>query len=113
MREIDHDLLQYEGAAGEQVTITITAHNTVHMVNFVLDGEPPADLPAGMPLRFNLKDSSGSVTRLQLNLGFSGGGSYEIVIENVANCTVTPPPRCAHSRTGFNVVLENHQYFVQ
>ena len=113
MNEVDHSLHQYEGSPGELVTVTITAHNTTHMVNCVIDGGPPRDLPAGTPLQFNLKNTSGDETRVQFTLSFNSLGSYDIIVENVDDCPHSTPPQCLHSRNGSTVILESHQYFVR
>lgn len=113
MREVNHLLRQYEGAPGEQVTITITPHNTTQLVNFVLDGAPAQPLPAGTPIRFNLKNSSGDITRLQITMDFNGVGSYDIVVSSVVNCSTTPPPTCKRTRNGPPLVIENLTFFVE
>lgn len=113
MREINHELLQYEGAPGEPVTITVTPHNTTKMVNFVVDGAPAQALAAGSPIRFNLKNASGAQTRLQLTMDFNGVGSYEIVVSDVENCSITPPPSCRDTRDGPPLVIENFTFFVE
>lgn len=113
MNEVDHALHQYEGDPGELVTITVTAHNTTHMVSRVIDGGAPVEVPAGTPIRFNLKNTSGDETRLQLTLGFNSLGSYDIIVENVDDCPHSTPPQCLHSRSGSKVILESHQYFVR
>jgi hypothetical protein len=113
MRELSHPKHRYEGVAGEQVTIKITANGTTHMVHFVLDGASAQVLPAGTPLRFNLKNSSGDVTLLQLTMDFNGEGSYDIVVANVENCPTDPLHiKCTHTRNGPPRVIENHKYFV-
>ena len=113
MREINHELLQYKGAPGEPVTITVTPHDTTSMVNFVLDGGPPQALAAGSAIRFNLKNVSGAQTRLQLSMDFNHVGSYDIVVTDVVNCSVSPPPSCRDNREGPPRVIENFTFFVE
>lgn len=114
MIELDHVKHRYEGDPGEQVTITVTEHGTVRLVNFVLDGAPAQPLPAGTPLQFNLKNVSGAVTLLQLTMDFTGQGSYDIVVSNVSNCVNDPThTSCIHVRKGPPLVIENHKYFVK
>lgn len=113
MREINHELLQYEGAPGEPVTITVTPHDTTKMVNFVLDGGPPQAVPPGIPIRFNLGNASGSQRRLQLTMDFNHVGSYDIDVSDVENCSVTPPPLCRNTREGPPLVIENFTFFVE
>lgn len=88
MQETNHDNLRYRGKAGEHVTVRVTASDdTVHLVTYVLDGQLPAKvLPKGESIEFDLKNSSGAVTRLQINLDFAPSGSYDVVVENVAGC---------------------------
>jgi len=113
MIELNHAKHRFQGAAGEQVTITITPHDTTALVTFVLDGAPAQPLPPGVPLRFNLKNTSGAVTQLQLIMDFNGEGSYDIKVENVVNCPSDPQhTSCTHSRIGPPLIIENHKYSV-
>lgn len=115
MKELHHHNHQYEGNAGEQVVVTITAVDTTHMVHYVLDGVLPSKvLPAGTPLRFNLKNQSGAQTPLQLDMDFNAKGSYEIVVETVVDCVKDPQQtgKCRHKRKGPPRVIENYQFFV-
>ena len=112
MRELDHIKHRYEGNPGELVTIDVIAHDTTHLVNFVLDGGPAQVLPEGTPLQFNLKNASGAFTRLQLSMDFNAEGSYEIVVSTVTNCP-TGPTSCTHTRNGPPRVIENHTYLVE
>jgi hypothetical protein len=113
MNEADHDMLRYKGAPGEQVTINVTAHGTTHLVTFNLDDVSHA-LPAGTPIRFNLGNSSGDVTRLQLIMDFNHEGSYEYEIENVVDCREDAGHvgTCKHTREGPPKVFENFKFSV-
>ncbi len=113
MNELDHIKHRYQGAAGENVTITITPTGTSSMVNFTLDGVPGA-LPAGTPLRFKLKNNSGDMTPLQLDLDFNALGTYEIVVETVVDCVKDPghTGQCKHTRQGPPRVIENYKFLV-
>jgi hypothetical protein len=113
MNEIDHIKHRYKGTPNEPVTITITPTGTTSMVNFTLDGVSGA-LPAGTPLRFNLKNNSGDMTPLQLDLDFNALGTYEIVVATVVDCVKDPghTGSCTHSRQGPPRVIENFKFFV-
>lgn len=113
MNELSHIKRRYEGAAGVPVTIRVTADGTSHMVTYNLD-DVPHTLPEGSPIRFNLKNSSGELTRLQLIMDFNAVGSYEIEIENVDNCTADTDQAgtCKHTRPGPPLVIENYKFFV-
>ena len=113
MNETDHDMLRYKGAPAEQVTINVTAHDTTHLVTFNLNDVSHA-LPAGTPIRFNLGNSSGNVTRLQLIMDFNHEGSYEYEIENVVDCSadIEPLVTCKHTREGPPLVIENFRFSV-
>ena len=113
MNEVDHGLLVYEGGPGEQVTINVTPQDTGHMVTYNLNNVSHV-LPAGTPLRFNLGDESGDVTRLQLIMDFNHEGSYEYVVQNVVDCTglVITPNTCTHRRDGPPLVIENFTFSV-
>ena|SRR5688572_7051272 len=89
MKEIRHNTLTYRGGPGEPVSIRVEAQgNTNHQVQYVLDGQLPAKaLPAGQKITFNLKNTSAAQTILQLNVDFTGEGSYKVVVENVIDCT--------------------------
>lgn len=114
MRELNHIQHVYEGNPGEQVTVTVTASGTVHLVTFSLDGGPAQPLPAGTPIQFNLNNASGDLTTLQLVMDFTGPGSYDIVVRAVTNCPTDPQhTSCTHSRVGPPLVIENHRYFVE
>jgi hypothetical protein len=113
MNELDHIKHRYKGSPGEQVTITITPTGTVSLVNFTLDGVA-GGLPAGTPLRFNLKNVSGAMTPLQLDLDFTALGTYEIVVEKVVDCVKDAghTNKCIHTRQGPPRVIENYKFFV-
>jgi hypothetical protein len=113
MNETDHDMLKYKGAAGEQITINVTAQGTTHLVTFNLNDVSHA-LPAGTPIRFKLGNSSGKVTRLQLIMDFNHEGSYEYEIENVVDCTGDSEQlgTCKHTREGPPMVIENFRFSV-
>jgi hypothetical protein len=113
MNETNHGLLRYKGAAGEQVTINVTPHDTGHLVTYNLNDVSHV-LPAGTPIRFNLGDESGDVTRLQLIMDFNHEGNYEYVVENVVDCTalVITPTTCTHRRDGPPLVIENFKFSV-
>lgn len=84
MREVDHDNLEYEGAPGENVTITVTPQGTNQLVQFTVNGITN-QLLAGSDINFNL-GSNGQTTDLQILFDFNGQGHYDVVIENVSNC---------------------------
>ena len=86
MRERDHNNLEYEGAPGEDVTVDVTADGTTHLVEFTLDGET-SPLNEGQPIQFKLKNASGQMTDLQLVLDFDHQGTYDVVVENVEDCS--------------------------
>lgn len=113
MNELDHTKHRYQGAPGEQVTINVVPNDTTSLVTYTLDGASAA-LPAGTPLRFNLKNNSGEVTQLQLNMDFNALGSYEIVVETVVDCVKDTghTGKCRHSRQGPPMVIENYKFFV-
>jgi hypothetical protein len=112
MNETNHDKNRYKGAPGEAVTINVTAHGTAHMVTYNLNDVSHA-LPAGTPITFNLGDSSGDLTRLQIIMDYNSVGSYEIVIKNVVDCKEgSPVGTCKHTREGPPLVIENYKFSV-
>ena len=114
MRELDHNQHRYEGERGEQVTVTFTPHDTTQLVDFVLDGAGAQPLPPGSPLRFNLPNQSGAITRLQITMEFNAEGSYDITVATVDNCPNDPTHMsCTHTRNGPPRVIENHTYIVK
>ena|ERR1043166_5135040 len=115
MKELNHGQHTYEGNPGEPVIVTVTANGTVHQVTFRLDGGEVEPLPEGTPIRFNLKNASGDFTPLQIEMGFSGPGSYDIVVRTVTNCPSDPNHMsCTHSRIGsVDPITENQRYFVE
>ena len=114
MRELDHNKHRFEGEAGEEVTITLTPDGTDQLVDFVIDGAPAQPLPGGTSLRFNLKNQSGAITRLQLTMEFNGEGSYDITVADVENCPNDPShSSCTHRRNGPPRVIENHTFIVR
>lgn len=115
MREIDHNNLEYAGAPGEKVTIRITAHGTTQMVNYTLDGGAPKPLKSGDPIEFNLKNAAGQRTDLQLILDFNAQGSYEVVVENVSNCSkaVQHAGTCVHTWEGPPREIETFAFFTE
>jgi hypothetical protein len=114
MKEINHDTLRYKGNPGEKATIRVTAQGTKHMVNYTLDGGDTQVLLEGQPIEFNLKNTSGQRTDLQLLLQFNAQGSYEIVVENVENCSkdVNHTGKCTRSRDVPPNVILNFKFFV-
>jgi hypothetical protein len=88
MREINHNTLSYGGSPGELVSIRVEAVGTNHMVNYILDGVGPTTLTAGQKLTFNLKNTVGAKTILQLNLEYSADGTYTVAVENVPDCAI-------------------------
>jgi len=116
MKELSHPKHRYQGTPGEQVTMTVKAKDTTHMVLYVLDGVLPSKVfPANKPLQFNLKNQSGEVTPLQLIMDFNGLGSYEIIIEEVEDCPKDTKQlsRCVHTRQGPPMVIENYKFSVE
>lgn len=113
MNETNHIKHRYNGAPLEQVTINVTATGTTHMVTYNLDDVSHA-LPAGTPIRFNLGNSSGDLTRLQIIMDFNSEGSYEIEVQNVTNCTADSAHvgTCKHTREGPPLVIENYKFSV-
>jgi poly(3-hydroxybutyrate) depolymerase len=112
MNETNHLKHRYQGAPNEQVTIKVTATGTTHMVTYVLNDKSHA-LPAGTPITFNLGDSSGDLTRLQLIMDYNAAGSYEIIIEKVVDCQASSPVgTCKHTREGPPLVIENYKFSV-
>lgn len=113
MNETNHFKHRYQGAPNEQVTINVTATGTVHQVTYSLDDVPQPALPAGTPIRFKLGNSSGDLTRLQLNMDYTSAGSYEIVIKDVVDCKEgSPVGTCRHTREGPPLVIENYKFSV-
>ena len=118
MKEIRHNTLSYRGRPGEPVSIKVEAQgNTNHQVQYVLDGQLPAkSLPAGQKITFNLKNSSQAQTILQLNVDFTGEGSYKVVVENVIDCTkdTQNSDECVRTVEGFaDGQTLNFQFFVE
>jgi|GEM_PF-6850303 len=113
MKDLNHPKHRYLGKPGEPVAVDVIAHDTTHMVQFILDGAPAQVLPEGQQIRFNLKNSSGAITTLQLIMDFNAVGAYDIVVSDVTDCPVTPPPNCTHTRTGPDQIIENHKYGVE
>jgi hypothetical protein len=113
MNELNHIKHRYKGAPGEPVTVNVAAEGTTHLVTYNLDGVSHA-LPAGTPIKFNLGTSSGDMTTLQLIMDYNAAGSYEIEIENVANCTADTEQAgtCKHDRPGPPLVIENYKFSV-
>jgi hypothetical protein len=114
MKETNHIKRRYQGTKNEQVTINVTADDTNHLVTYNLDDVPQPPLPAGTPLTFDLRNSTGNITRLQLILDYNAAGSYEIEIENVDNCTADTDQAgtCKHTRPGPPQVIENYKFSV-
>ena len=114
MKELDHNQHRYEGEKGEQVTVTLTPHDTTALVDFVLDGAPAQALPPGTPLRFTLGNQSGDIRRLQLTMDFDAEGSYDITVATVDDCSKDPThTSCTHTRNGPPRVIENHTYITK
>jgi hypothetical protein len=74
--------LQFEGDDGENITVDVTAQNTVFLVTFVLDGAAEQNLNDGDQIQFTLsKNSAPSI--LMLQLGFQpkdGTGAYAVTV---------------------------------
>lgn len=112
MHEVDHTKRQFSGAAGEAVTVNVNAKDTTSLVMFTLDGVSSA-LPPGAAIQFNLKNASGAMTPLQINMDFNALGSYEIVVSNVVDCIKAPGTgTCKHTRQGPPLVTENYRFVV-
>ncbi len=112
MNETNHMKHRYQGAPGEPVTINVTANGTTHMVTYNLDDVSHA-LPAGTPITFNLGNSSGDLTRLQIIMDYNSVGSYEIDVRDVVDCTGgSPAGTCKHTREGPPMVIENYKFSV-
>jgi hypothetical protein len=113
MREINHDTLRYEGAAGESIVIKVTAVGTAHIVTVNVDGAGATPLPAGQDVRLNFKGQSGARLDVQLRVDFNPNGRYDIVVQNVANCQlpISPSNQCLHSRTGPSGSLLSFKFF--
>ncbi|HEY5885670.1 MAG TPA: hypothetical protein VIT88_13340 [Pyrinomonadaceae bacterium] len=90
MREINHSHLEYEGAPQEPVTVRVSAINTNHIVTYKLNAGATIVLPKGQVIQFNLKNSTGQRTDLQIFTDGSTPGSNEFVVENVSNCSQPP-----------------------
>jgi hypothetical protein len=86
MQELDHNNLEYEGAPGEKVTMEVTAKDTNHIVTYKFDIGATQVLKKGDAIEFNLKNTSGQKTELQLITDGTTPGSYDIIVENVPNC---------------------------
>jgi len=81
VKELDMLERVYQGAAGEQAIITVTATNTNHMVTYSLEGAPAVTLKEGETLQFPIP------THLLMVFGYSNpsgtGGSYTVALKNV------------------------------
>lgn len=112
MHDLNHAKLRYQGQPGEAVTVDVIAHDTNHMVQFSLDGNPPQVLSEGESINFNLKSVSGAITTLKLILDFNAMGTYEMTVTNVSDCPETAPPECTHTRSGPDQAIENFRFGV-
>ena len=87
--------LSYIGSENETATIAITAHGTVQLVDYTLDGASHP-LPAGQQIVVTLRKKPGNdPTILQINFDFSNaaGGSYDVVLISVNGYPGNASPR--------------------
>src|SRR3712207_4324974 len=115
MREVDHDTLRYEGGAREQVTVRVTAQDTVHLVTYKLDGAGAKPLAEGQNLSFKLKTQSGARTDLQLRMDFTGNGRYDVLVSGVDDCQLpeSPAGKCLQGCLGPDGSTLNFKFFVE
>jgi len=113
MRELDHDNLEYEGAPGESASVKITANGTTQIVAYTLNGVSQA-LGANGLIQFNLKNSSGQRTDLQLILDYNANANYDVVVELVPNCSrdLTGVGSCVHRWKGPPRKIKTFAFFV-
>lgn len=113
MRELDHDNLEYEGGPGEEARVRVTAQATTPIVSYTLNGQSQPLSSSGL-IQFNLKSSKGQRTDLQLILDFNAQGAYEVVVENVPNCSKDAGQvgHCVHKWKGPPRKIKTFAFFV-
>lgn len=114
LKEIRHNTLTYGGPAGAEVTVRVEPQSTSHSVTYTLEGTT-VPLLAGQKIKFNLKNNPGDRTLLQVNLEFSGAGSYDVVVENIADCIkdAQHTNECRRTRFGPQGATLNFTFVVQ
>ena len=109
MIELDHDDLRYAGQAGEQVTVTVVPQSTIQLVFFTLQGQTKP-LPPGTPISFTLQKQAGDQPMvLQLDLDFTGAGSYRVGVRTVTN---EDGNECVHNWAGPPLAIKTFRFFV-
>lgn len=89
MKIRNNNPLDLEGSDGEEIHVRVTAFDTVHAMNYNLDGKG-APLPAGSILTFRLNKAQHDPSILVLFFTFSGsGGRYEITVDGSAGGDVS------------------------
>lgn len=106
MQLIDYDDMRFRGAIGEEVTLTVEAENTVHLVTYTLSGET-RPLPEGQVIRFTLEGN----TLLQMTFDFTDddGGRYRVGLRIVEG---EPDDECVYFVDGPPFAIRNFRSFV-
>jgi hypothetical protein len=114
MKELDHDNLEYEGGPGETARVRVTPHGTTAIVPYTVDGTSLGLGVGGGVIEFNLKNSSGQRTDLQLILDFNALGNYDVTVEGVANCSrdAAAVGGCLHKWKGPPRKIKTFAFFV-
>jgi hypothetical protein len=103
---IDFDDMRFRGAIGEDVTVTVEAENTVHIVTFTLNGDT-VQLPEGEVISFTLQ----GFTLLQITFDFTDddGGRYRVGLRTVEG---EPDDECVYFVDGPPFAIRNFRFFV-
>ena len=106
MQLIDYDDMRFRGAIGEEVTVTVEAENTVHIVTYTLNGET-RPLPEGEVIRFTLEGD----TVLQMTFDFTDddGGRYRVGLRVVQG---EPDEECVYFVDGPPFAIRTFRIFV-
>lgn len=113
IKEINHNSLRYSGPAGEIVTIKVQANDTVHLVEYTLEGET-SQLNEGDDITFAIVKKPGDQPiKLQLVLDYEPNGTYVVTIMNVSNCVKDTGNHdtCVHKWSGPNQQIKDFKFF--
>ena len=114
MRELDHNNLEYQGGPGESARVRVAPNGTTAIVPYTLDGQSLSLGVGGGVIQFNLKNSTGQRTDLQLILDYNAPGNYEVIVEGVANCSrdAAAIGSCLHRWKGPPRKIKTFAFFV-
>lgn len=106
MKLIDYDDMRFLGTKGEQVTVTVAAEDTVHIVVYTLNGDT-SPLAEGEVIEFNLNGN----TVLQMTFDFTddNGGRYRVGLRSVQG---EPDDECVYFVDGPPFAIRTLRFFV-